>query len=526
MAIVGLVLMIACANVANLLLARSTARQRELAVRLTLGAGAMRLARQMLTESLLLAAAGAVIGVGLAWWGSSVLVGLLSSGQLDPLVLDVKPNANVILFTSTAAVVTALCFGIAPALTAATSSPAFVLNDGSFRIVGPRGRLASMLVIFQVAVSLLLLVAAGLFLRSLHNLRTLDPGFRHEGVLIVHADGARAGHSGAELMRLYDELQQEVSQIPGVRSAGFSQITPPSGGGGISLSVRVNDQPISDGEFHVNGVSPRYFETMATPVLAGREFTSRDGGTAPKVAIVNQTFAERYLDDTPLGQRITFDGPANSPMEIVGVVEDAVYETLRAGAPPTVYIPVAQRVGDGSSNVTFEINSEGRVAQVASALQQVFQRRLPRTLVEVRTLTSQVEQTLVQDRLMATLAASFGGLGLTLAAIGLYGLLAYLVARRTNEIGVRMALGATQGNVIWTVMRGALTMLALGAAFGLPIAWSAGRLVASMLFGVEPFDASITLAATAALIAAGGLAAFVPAYRAAAVDPMIALRHD
>jgi predicted permease len=455
-----------------------------------------------------------------------VLVELLSSGQLDPLVLDVKPNANVILFTSMAAVVTALCFGIAPALTAATSSPAFVLNDGSFRIVGARGRLASMLVIFQVGVSLLLLVAAGLFLRSLHNLRTLDPGFRHEGVLIVHADGARAGHTGPELMRLYDELQQEVSQIPGVRSAGFSQISPPSGGGGISLSVRVNDQQISDGEFHVNGVSPRYFETMATPVLAGREFTRRDDGTSPKVAIVNQTFAERYLDDAPLGQRITFGGPANSPMEIVGVVEDAVYETLRAGAPPTVYFPVAQRIGDDSSNVTFEINTDGGAAQVAPALQQAFQRRLPRTLVEVRTLTSQIERTLVQDRLMAMLAASFGGLGLILAAIGLYGLLAYLVARRTNEIGVRMALGATQGNVIWTVMRGALTMLALGAAFGLPIAWSAGRLVASMLFGVEPFDASITLGATATLIAAGSLAAFVPAYRAASVDPMIALRHD
>ena len=525
MAIVGLVLMIACANVATLLLARSTARQRELAVRLALGAGAKRIARQLLVESLVLSMAGAVVGVGIAWWGSRALVELLSSGQLDPLALDVKPNANVLLFTSVAALVTALCFGIAPAFTASTSSPAFVLSEGSFRIVGPRGRLASMLVIFQVGVSVLLLVGAGLFLRSLHNLRTLDPGFRHEGVWIVHADGARAGRSGAELVRLYDELLQEASRIPGVRSASFSMVTPPSGGGGISLSVRVNDQPTGDAEFHVNGVSPRYFETMTTPVLAGREFTSRDDGAAPKVAIVNQTFAERHLGGaSPLGQRLSFTGPASSPMEIVGVVHDAVYETLRAGAPPTVYVPVAQLTGDIPGDVTFEIGTDGRVAQMA--LQQAFQRRLPRTLPEVRTLTSQVERTLVRDRLMATLAASFGGLGLTLAAIGLYGLLAYLVARRTNEIGVRMALGATHANVIWTVMRDALTMLALGAACGLPVAWSASRLVASMLFGMEPFDALINLGAVATLIAAGALAAFVPAYSAASVDPMIALRHE
>ena len=526
MAIVGLVLTIACANVANLLLARSTARQRELAVRMTLGAGARRIARQLLTESLLLSAAGALVGVGIAWFGSSVLVNLLSSGQTDPLVLDVKPNTNVILFTSLAAVITAFCFGIAPAFTAATVSPAFALNEGSIRLVGPRGRLASMLVIFQVAVSVLLLVAAGLFLRSLHNLRTLDPGFRHEGVLLVHADGARSGRTGAELMQLYDELQREVSQIPGVRSASFSQITPPSGGGGISLSVRVNDQPVADGEFHVNGVSPRYFATMATAVVAGREFTSRDSSTAPKVAIVNHAFAERYFGGTPaLGHRISFGGPGNAPMEIVGVVQNAVYETLRAGAPPTVYIPIAQRLGDGATNVTFEIGTDGRVAYVASALQQAFQKRLPRTLVEVRTLTGQVERTLVQDRLMATLAAIFGGLGLTLAAIGLYGLLAYVVARRTNEIGVRMALGATQGTVVWTVMRGAATMLVLGAGCGLAMAWVAGGLVSSMLFGVEPFDAAITLGATATLAATGAVAAFVPAYRAASVDPMIALRH-
>lgn len=384
-----------------------------------------------------------------------------------------------------------------------------------------------MLVTGQIALSLLLLIGAGLFIKTLHNLRTADAGFHHADVLLVRVDSARAGYTDDTVLRLYDELLARAAGLPGVRSASFSIIAPPTGGGGISLSVRLNGQPTGAEEFHINAVSPRYFETMGTPVLKGREFTHRDDEAAPKVGVVNQTFVDRHVKGaTALGQHLSLGGPGGkqTEMEIVGVVRDAVYETVRAGAPPTVYIPFAQSSGVGGGSVTFEVAGNGSLAQ--ALVRDAFQRQLPRTLVEVRTLTSQVERTLVRDRLMATLATGFGVLGLLLSGIGLSGLLAYLVSVRASEIGVRMALGATRTQVIWMVVRGALGTLFIGAACGLPAALSASRLIASMLFGISPFDTATIVEATTVLIAVGALAAFVPAYRAAAVDPMAALRHD
>jgi putative ABC transport system permease protein len=525
MAIVGLVLLIACANIANLLLARSMGRQRELSARLALGASRTRLIRQLLIESIVLSVAGAIAGMGFAWWGTAVLVDLLSSGQIDPILIDVTPNAQVFLFTLFAALGTALIFGSAPALGGSRTPLAILLNSHSLRVIGSRARLGPVLVVSQVALSILLLIGAGLFVRTLHNLRTLDLGFRPDRVLVVRVDAARAGYTGADTLRLYDELLQTAQAIPGVRSASFSIVAPPSGGSGISLNARVNGLPTTEEEFHVNRISHQFFETLGTPVLEGREFTARDDAIAPRVVVVNQTFADRHVKPggTPvLGQRVSLGGPSHTEMEIVGVVRDAVYETQRDGTPATIYVPIAQSTF--ADSVIFEIDTNGQLAQVASSIRNEFQRRLPRTLVEVRTLAAQIERVLVRDRLMATLAVSFGALGLLLAATGLYGLLSYLVVRRTNEIGVRMALGATRGQVMGTVIGSALAMLIIGAVCGMGAAWFAARLIASLLYGVSPFDAWTILGATAVLTLVGAVAACVPAYRAASIDPIAAMQ--
>ena len=523
MAVVGLLLMIACANVANLLLARAAARQREIAVRLAIGASRARVVRQLLTESLLLSLLGAALGVALAWTGSRVLVNLLSGGRLHGVVLDVAPNWRVLLFTGAAASATGILFGLAPAFRGTAAGPAGALRE---KIAISRSRLAPLLVSTQVSLALLLLIGAGLFVSTLRNLHRVDAGFQGNGVLLVNADGSRAGYRGARAAAFYEELLQQIERVPGVESASFSLITPLSGGA-ISQQIAINGQPAGQQEILFNSVSRRYFETMGTAVALGREFTLRDHAGAPRVAIVNQAFARRYLPEGgALGQRLTVGSTKLQEFEVAGIVRDSIYQSLREAAPPTVYVPLVQRAGTGGFAVVFEVHATGSLAQVAAALRTSLQPMLPGAPVEVRTLTEQVERTLVQERLMATLAASFGILGLVLAVVGLYGLLAYTVARRTNEIGIRLALGAMRQDVLWMVIRQALILLGIGAAIGVPAAWAASRFVSSMLFGVMGTDPLTTGAATAALAAAGLLAGFLPAWRAAQVDPMVALRYE
>jgi predicted permease len=525
MTVVGLLLLIACANVANLLLARAAARQREIAVRLAIGASRARIVRQLLTEGLLLSLFGAAAGVLLAWAGSRVLVNLLSSGQAQGLALDVKPDWLVLAFTGATACATGILFGMAPALRGTAAGPAEALRE---KIAIARSRLAPLLVTAQVSLALLLLIAGGLFVRTLWNLHRVDAGFRGNGVLVVNADGAREGYRGAGAAAFYESLLQEVERLPGVQAASYSLITPLAGGG-ISHNISVNGQTESQ-EIAFNSVSRGYFETMGTPVVLGREFTERDTAGAPRVAVVNQAFARRYLAaGSPLGQRLTVSFfPQPQEFVVVGVVTDSIYESLWQTAPPTAYCPVVQREGTstGGFGVIFEAHVAGSLAHTAMALRDTLQPRLPGSPVEVHALTEQVERALVRERLMATLAAGFGILGLILAAVGLYGLLTYTVTRRTNEIGIRLALGAMRREVLWMIVRHVLVLLGVGVAIGLPVAWACSRFVSSMLFGVKGTDLWTIGAATAVLAAAGLLAGFLPAWRASRVDPMVALRYE
>jgi predicted permease len=522
MGVVGLVLVLACVNVANLLLARAAARQREVALRLALGASRGRVVRQLLTESGLLAIAGGVLGIAFASFGSGVLVNLISRGPdaSDAIALDLGTSWRVLAFTSLVTVTTTLFFGLAPAFRATVVEPNLTMNAGSNRVIGSRGHLASALVAAQVSISLLLLIGAGLFVQTLQNLRTLDRGFRHEGVLLVRVDATRAGYDGARLRAFYQQVLAFAERLPGVTAASLSSIIPLMGGG-ISMPIAVNGQPIPSGEMHFNLVAPRYFETLSTPILLGRDFTLRDDATAPGVAIVNEAFVRHYMPNgSPLEQRVSVVGSPRE-LQVVGVVKDAVYEGLRQTPPPTVYAAYFQ---GGGGAVTLEIYGAGSLAQAATAIRAEVQPKLAGKLVRIETLTSQLEGSLVQERLMAILASAFGGLALILAAVGLYGVLAYTVVRRTNEIGIRLALGAQRSQVLGLVMRDVTRMLVLGTAFGLPAAWAASRLVSSMLFGLATNDPTTIVLAIALLVLTGLLAGYLPARRATKVDPLVALR--
>jgi putative ABC transport system permease protein len=517
MTLVGLVLLIACANVANLLLARAQARQQEIAVRLAIGASRARLIRQLLTESVLLASLGGIVAIVFAWFASRLLVELLSTWR-GAIMVDLTPDWRVFGFTAALAFGTGIIFGVAPALRATAASPSLTLK----RATGTRTRLASFLVAVQIAISFVLLIGAGLFVRTLENLDHIDPGFRHEGVLLIEGDLHRAVN--AARIPFYRDVLQQIEASPGVTSSSLASNTPLSGGWWTE-PVAINEQPSSGESAHFNSIAPRYFETMRTPLVMGRDFNDRDDANGPPVAIVNEAFVERYFPDGhPLGQHVSSAAgrdPAGG--QIVGVVKDTISQSLRDAPPPAVYVPIFQRQTEFP---IFVVRASGSLAQVASNLRNALQPKLPGVAIQVHTLTAQVEAALVQERLMATLAAAFGVLALILAAIGLYGLLAYTVARRTNELGIRMALGANRRQVMWLVIQDAIGLLALGAIAGLPAAWAASRLITAMLFGLTATDPVTIFGASAILIAVGLLAGYLPARRASRVDPMVALRYE
>jgi predicted permease len=522
MGVAGLVLLIACANVANLLLARATARRREIALRLAIGGGRGRIIRQLLTESVVLSSIGAACGIAIAWIGARFLVDLLSSGRREPIVIDLSADWHVLGFTSAVALGTGILFGLAPAVRATAIGPGAALKNDNRTSASSRTRLAPALVVFQLALSLVLLIGTGLLVRTLRNLQHLDAGFHHEGVLLMNVDARRAGFDDARLAMLYQDLLERLEHLPGVQSASLSMNTPLSGGiWSGPVSVRNQPQPATA---HFNAVAPGYFETLRTPLLLGRDFTLHDGPGAPPVAIVNEEFVRRYLaEGNPLGRHIT----VGSEMEIVGVVKDATSFSLWEPPPPAVYMAYFQRPQD-IGIATFEVYAAGALTQVAAELRDGLRAALPQTPVQyqIQTLTEQVQRSLIQERMLASLATCFGLLALLLAAVGLYGMLAYTVIRRTGEIGVRMALGARQQQVLWLVLGDAFRLLALGIAAGLPVAWAAVRLVSSMLFGLTPTDPLTILVATVLLVAVALLAGYVPARRASRVDPMVALRYE
>jgi predicted permease len=533
MALVTLVLLIACVNVANLLLARATVRQREMAMRLAIGASRGRLLRQLLTESLLLTAAGAGLGVLLGSAGSHILLGLMSGISSGPdssggIVLDLAFNWRMFTYTVLLAGATTMLFGTLPALRASRLEPALAMTASSTRIAEPRRWIAGVLVTAQVAVSLLLLVGAGLFTRTLQNLRSLDLGFKHDDLLVAEIDATRAvlsrlGPDGrvskAEALRAFNqEVFDFTRRLPGVRAATTSAVTPLQGGG-ISQAITVNDQPVAE-EVYFNFVSQDFFAVLHTPVAMGREFTAADVATdSPRVAIVNETFVRRYLPPgNPLDQRVTHG--KSETLQIVGVVKDAVYDSLRDAVPPTMYVPFTQR----ESGMSIIVSAPGALAAVATAIRSELQPKLAGRPVRLRTLTTQFESNLVRERMMASVAGAFGVLALVLAAVGLYGLLAYWVTRRTHEIGIRLALGAGPLRVRQHVLGDAVRMLASGTIIGIPLAWAFAHSLSSLLFGLTPADTGTFAGAVAVLTITGLLAAWIPARRASAVNPIAALR--
>jgi predicted permease len=529
MTVAGFVLLIACANVANLLLARAAGRSREIAVRLALGASRGRLVRQLLAESLLLSLAGGLAGLLVALPAGSLLLSLLPQGP-EPVVLDVRTDWRAIAFTFAVSILTAVLFGLAPAFesTRAALVPALKEEAGMAARSG-RLMLRKALVAGQVALSLLLLAGAGLFLRTLWNLRELDPGFRREQVLLATLDPSLGGYDDAQASSFYRQLLDRVSGLPGVRAAALARTAVLSGMGmRRTMSVAgYQPQPGEDMNMNINFISPGYFRALGIALPAGRDFDARDREGAPRVAIVNETLARRFWPrKDPIGQRLQTGLPGNFvDIEVVGVARDSKYRTLREQTPATVYVPFVQEARIGE--MTLHVRSAGDPLSLAAAVRGAvgeMARHLP--VFQVRTLEDQTDAALAQERMTATLTGFFAALALLLAAVGLYGVIAYVVAGRRREIGIRMALGAGRWSVVALVLRESLLMVGIGLAIGLALSAWAIRLVASQLYGVGPAD-PLTLAAGVGLLAVAALlAAFLPARRAAAVDPVRALRYE
>jgi predicted permease len=520
-----IVLLIACANIANLLLARGSSRQREIAVRLALGASRTRIVRQLLTESFLLAMVGVAAGIALSRAGCSILLAMVSSGPTR-IPLNLSLNWQVLGFTIAVGIATGLLFGLAPALRATASGPAPGLKNDTRTGSGARSPLAAALVSVQLAFSLLLVMGSGLFVRTLINLKELDLGFRHEGVLLVDLDGRKLGYRESSLAAFYQEMLVEVRQTPGVASASLSVNTPVSGGY-WSDNIAIAGVPQEGAAPQFNAVAPAYFETLHTPILLGRDFTWRDDGNAAATAIVNESFVRRfYPQGHAIGQRISMaEGELYKNMEIVGVVKDTVWD-LHRPSPATVFVPFFQAPPGRMGSATIEVYASGRLSDVSSSVQQVVRKRMPASEFQMRTFSEQVENSIRQERLLAKLGSFFGVLALALAAIGLYGLLAYVVARRTSEIGIRMALGAQRGQILRMVLSDAVRLLSIGLALGLPAAWWASRFVEKLVFGLRANDVTTLFGSAALLSVAAAAAAALPARRAAHVDPMVALRYE
>jgi len=540
MVVVGLVLLIACGNVANLLLSRASSRRREIAVRLALGARRMRLINQMITESVLLALAGGALGVGLAYWASALLLAFMSGGR-NHIVLQVTPNLRVLAFTAGLSMLTGVLFGLAPALqgTRVVLTPSLKECWASTLQVGSHSRrfgrqLSRVLVISQVAISLLLLIGAGLSVRTLTNLESEELGFDHRNLVLFGINPTQSSYKGEKLVAFYQELQRRIEAIPGVRSASLSRHTLVSGGVTID-GVAIQGYTTESGEsnsgsiaVHVNDVGPEFFETFGIPVEMGRVIGDRDTAAAPKVGVVSRAFARQYLGGTnPIGRRFGFgDQRSSSDIAIVGVVGDVRYGELRNRMPPTVYVPYAQHTKELDA-MNFEVLTGGDpknwVGPVREAVHEL-DRSLP--LFDVKTQVEQIEQATFQERLFARLSSFFGLLALALACVGLYGIMSYGVSQRTNEIGVRMALGAEGRDVFGLVVRQGLQLTILGVMFGVAAAWALTRFLTSFLYGVRPADPVTFGIGSLAVIVVSILSSYIPARRATKVDPMVALRYE
>jgi predicted permease len=536
-AVVGLLLLLACINMASMLLARSAGRQRELAVRVGLGAGRGRLVRQMLTESLLLSGAGAAAGVAVAYCGVGILVRIMASGRaFERIDVEVRPDLHLVLFTAAIALLTGLLFGLAPAWYAFRAEPAMAMRQTGrggdtwiWRWFG-KGLVAA-----QVALSIFLVTAAAVFLNHLARLRNFGLGFRSDHVLLVTLDPSRSGYKPEQLAAPYQELLARMETIPQVRSASISGCTPLQGCGSGSRYLFAEghvERPEDRRRTGLTFVSPRYFETLGIPLIAGRDFDFRDA-TRPRVAIVNEAMARHYFPGVnPIGKHVAVDSdPKNGgwfgsdePYEIVGLVGDAKTFELRDVPYPGIYFNIFQ---ENRLTDQFELRTTVDPQSLAGTVLRIVRDVVKNVPVKrVATLAGQVDSNIVPERLVATLSEFFGCLGVALAGIGLYGLLAYTVARRTNEIGIRMALGATPGSVIRLVLWDVLGMVCAGSVAGAAmVLWS--RPLASNVLSDLKWDSAAPLAiGGAVMMAAALLASYVPARRASRVDPTVALRYE
>ena len=533
MGLVGLLLLLACANVANLLLSRSSARQRELAVRVALGAGRGRLIRQLLTESVLLASLGAAVGLLLAKWGDTLLLRMVSSGPTT-VPLDVHLDLRVLAFAIAATLITGILFGLAPALRSTRVDLNQVLRGSSRSISGGgsgAGRLplGKILVAVQVAISLLLLVSAGLFVRSLQKLTAIPLGYDTSHLLMFRLIPATSGYNPAAVGPLFQQLLAKFSTAPGVSGVSLSE-------NGLFFNSDSNDQISIVGFTPKNGqrmeaswdqVGPNYFSTIGIPVLMGRDVQPQDS-TGSKVCWINQTFAKYYFGtESPIGRHIRDEYPEDrQDLEIVGVVADAKYNSLRGQTERRFYAPFFNPV-ELAPQAAFFVRYTGESTSVVASLREL-ERQTDSTLdpLAIHTIPEQIDARLVRDRLTARLSTFFGLLALLLACIGLYGVLSYTVSQRTSELGIRMALGAQRGNVLWLILREALTVTIIGAAVGLATALAATKVLASMLFGLTARDPITLIGAAIILLAVATLAATLPAWRASRTDPMTALRYE
>jgi predicted permease len=526
MGIVGLILLVACVNLASLMLARAAARSHEMSVRVALGASRWTLARQVLTECLALAASGALLGLAFAYWGSRLLVALMTEGYLTPVILDLRPDWRVLSLTASVAILAGILFGLAPAWRASREDPAFVLQQTARSLAGGTGELGKALIVTQVALSLTVLLGAGLLVRSFQRLCSIDPGLE-ENVLELSLYPRPGGYQNLDMNSYRRQLVDRITSLPGVLSAGFSDVSLPGQGGwsDTASTMAGASSPYAGVTAKEATVSAGFFPTLGVSLVRGRNFGDSDDEHHPRVAIVSSSLAGRlFPSGNALGQRIRFGFmPDHQDLEVVGIASNTWLFDLHNAAAPVVYFSCLQYPQWTQRGKLFVRTREAPEA-VARTVGHEIESLGHEYPLSTKTVAQEVSQALVEERVTALLSSFFAALGFLLASVGLYGLMSYAVARRAREIGIRMTLGAPPGTVLWAVLREALALALFGIGLGIPCALASSRLIASMLFGLSPHDLPTIATASLLLLAVALFAGYWPARRASRIDPMAALR--